>query len=230
MTYAYRTNDSSKDVLDNVCASRCHTQLLKSFAYDNRWFSVAMYIIEHLSGQAYSEFIKAHILIPLKMSHSTFSSKEAEPNAATPSMTLDDGKTVQELPFWHHKVQPGNAWEGAAGLFSTSSDLVKWLSYLMRTIRGENQPDDPRIISLKTLKEILRPRNITSLQMWFTNLERGEVAHPEFSTPLYGLGVERYHLQSVFTYSFRKDQYLFGHRLIIICCNTKLQWDRRSIA
>lgn len=200
MIYAYQNNDSHKDILDNICATRCNKELKQSFAYDNRWFSVAAYIIEQLSGQTYSDFIKTHILVPLKMTRSTFSSKEAEPNAATPTITLDDGRTMQDLPFWYHKVQPGNAWEGPAGLFSTTSDLVKWIGYLMRTLKHENQPEDPKIISSKTLKEVIRPRNITSKQMWFTNVERGEPAHPEFSAPLYGLGVERYHFQSVSSY------------------------------
>ena len=194
MIYAYQYNDNSKDIVDNVCATRCHKELRETFAYDNRWFSVAAYIIERLSGQTYADFIRIHILQPLGMTRSTFSSKEAEPDAATPSITLDDGTTMQDLPFWFSKVQPGNAWEGPAGLFSTTADMIKWIGYLMRTVKGENGPSDPIIVSTATLKEILRPRNITAMQLWFAGFKRGEAAHPELSAPLYGLGVERYHL------------------------------------
>lgn len=192
--YAYQMNDSSKDILDNLCATKCHNQLRETFAYDNRWFTIAAYIVEQLSGQKYASFVENHILQPLGMTRSTFSSKEAEPNAATPSVTLDDGSTMQDLPFWYCKAQPGNAWEGPAGLFSTTVDVVKWLGYLSRTVKTENAPNDPSIISISALNEILRPRNISAKQMWFTGIKRGEAAHPEFSAPLYGLDVERYHL------------------------------------
>jgi CubicO group peptidase (beta-lactamase class C family) len=195
MIFAYQYNDSSKDIVDNVCSTRCHKELRETFAYDNRWFSVAAYIIEQLSGETFSEFVQNHILKPLGMSRSTFNSKEAEPNAATPSITLDDGTTMQDLPFWFHAAQPGNAWEGPAGLFSTTADMIKWIGYLIKTVNGQNGPNCPKIVSTAILKEVLRPRNITSMQLWFDDLRRGEGAYPEFSAPLYGLGVERYHLQ-----------------------------------
>lgn len=194
ITYALLYNDTNKDIVDNVCTTKCHNQLRETFAYDNRWFSVAAFIIEQLSGQTYASFIQDHILQPLGMKSSTFNSKVAEVNAVTPSITLDDGKSVQELPFWFHRAQPGNSWEAAAGLFSTTADMIKWIGYLMRTVKGENKADDPPIILSSTLKEILRPGNITSMQLWFTGLTRGEAASPEFSAPLYGFAVERYHL------------------------------------
>lgn len=194
MVYAYQYNDSSKDIVDNVCATRCHSELRETYVYDNRWFSVAAYIVEKMSGQVYSAFVQENILQPLGMMRTTFKSKEAELNAVTPSIVLDDDKTVQDLPFFYSKVQPGNGWEGAGGLFSTTADMIKWIGYLMRTVKGENKADDPPIILSSTLKEILRPRNITSMQLWFTGLTRGEAASPEFSAPLYGFAVERYHL------------------------------------
>lgn len=194
MIYAYLYNDHHKDILDNICATRCHKELRQTFEYDNRWFSVAAYIIEQLSGQTYSEFIQKHILRPLSMDRSTFSSKEAEANTATPTITLDDRKSIQDLPFWFARAEPGNAWEGPAGLFSTSSDMAKWLNYLMRAVKGEKADDNPMIISAQTLKEVIKPRVVSDMQMCFTGFERGESAHPEFSTPTYGLGVERYQL------------------------------------
>lgn len=131
------------------------------------------------------------------MTTSTFDSKEAEPYVATPSVTLDDGKTMQDLPFWCHKVKPGSAIEAAGFLFSTANDMIKWLKYLMRTMKNENDLNDPKIISFKTLRELIKPRIITSLQTLFSTSERGQPAYPEFSTPLYGLGVQRWHLQLV---------------------------------
>lgn len=188
-------------MVEHICASRCANELRQTFVYDNRWFVLAAYIIEQLSGQTYRDFVKSHILEPLGMVHSTFSSKEAEPNIATPTTTLDDGKTSQNLPFWCHKVQLGSATEGSGFLFSTTSDLMKWLAYLIRTAKNENETDDPKIISSQTLKEVIKPRNISSMQMRFSNMTRGQPAFPEFSTPLYGMGVQRWQLQSVLTQS-----------------------------
>lgn len=184
MLYAYQYNDSNKDMVNNICATRCPNELRETYVYDSRWFSLAAYIIEQLSGQTYGAFMESHILRPLGMTRSTFSSREAEPNAATPTITLDDAKTVQDLPFWYCKAQPGNSTEGVGGLFSTTSDMIKWIGYLMRSMKGENESEDPTVISTSTLKEVIRPRIIIS----------GEAANPEMSPPLYALGVERYHL------------------------------------
>lgn len=129
------------------------------------------------------------------MNSSTFSSIDAEPNAVIPTITLDDAKTTVDLPFWYANAKPGNSWEAAAGLFSTSDDMAKWLAYLIRTAQNKPKPDDPKIISSEILNEIIRPRIVSDLQLWFCNVKRGVSAYPEFSTPLYALGVERHQLQ-----------------------------------
>lgn len=154
------------------------------------------YIIEQLSGQTYSDFVKSHILGPLDMSRSTFDPREAQSNAATPTVTLDDAKTTTDLPFWFTNAQPGNSWEGAAGLFSTSEDMAKWVAYLMRTANAsDTSNNNVKIISPETLKQIIRPRALCDGQLWFGGNEIGEASYPELSTPLYALAVERYQLQ-----------------------------------
>lgn len=153
------------------------------------------YIIEQLSGQTYSDFVKSHILGPLDMSRSTFDPREAQSNAATPTVTLDDAKTTTDLPFWFTNAQPGNSWEGAAGLFSTSEDMAKWVGYLMRTAKAGEASSSSKIISAATLKQISTPRALCDNQLWFGGNEIGEASYPELSTPLYALAVERYQLQ-----------------------------------
>ncbi|KAK9897384.1 beta-lactamase/transpeptidase-like protein [Cystobasidium minutum MCA 4210] len=211
IAYAFRMNDTHKDIVDNVCSTRCAKELRQSFAYDNRWYSVMAYIIEQVSGQSYSSFIKQYILDPLGMSSSTFNTKEAQSNAATPTITLDDAKTMTDLPFFFACAAPGNSWEGAAGLFSSSSDLAKWVAHLVKmsatsTDMKTNETDTvicggdghvPHIISKETFKQIIQPRTVSDMQMFFFGIERGQPVSSEFSTPLYGLAVERYHLHGI---------------------------------
>jgi CubicO group peptidase (beta-lactamase class C family) len=143
--YAYRFDSTNEDILENICKSRCHNELRSTFAYDNRWFSVGALIVERFSGQPYSTFAIQRILEPLGMTSSTFDTHKVESVAVVPNVTLDDGETSLDLPFWPAQVKSGHAGEGAFGLFSTSPDLAKWISYLQRTVQGRNTTEDPKI-------------------------------------------------------------------------------------
>lgn len=201
--YAFLCKGTKKEILDHLSASRCHAELRQSWVYDNRWFTVAAYIIEQYSGQTYAHFIEEHIVKPLGMQHSTMCSIKARPNIAMPSITLDDASTMLDLPFYFERMLPGNPLEGPGGLFTTSSDMMKWISFLMKTLKDELGPDEARPISAKTLGEIIKPRVVCNMQQCFFGFKDiGEATFPEFSTPLYGLGVERHQLQWVMTAVF----------------------------
>jgi CubicO group peptidase (beta-lactamase class C family) len=195
---AYRYHDNNRDILDNIRANRCHTELKGGFAYDNRWFSVMGLIIEELSGQSYADFVTDKILKPLRMDRSTFDPAVAERMSATPTATLDDGITTVDLPFWQVKGQPGNGWQAPGGLFSTSRDMMKWISYLCRLLQQKGDSSDvlPKIILRATLQEIIRPKTLCRKQFWNGEVLAGSESHdPAFSTPTYASAVERWHLQ-----------------------------------
>jgi CubicO group peptidase (beta-lactamase class C family) len=102
------------------------SSLRSKYAYNNFMFEVAAQLIAQVSGMRYDEFVAKRIFAPLGMSSSmvTAAAYKAGGDWATPHSRgwRLEGKLE---PI---EVTIDNAWEGAAGIKSSATDLAKWMT------------------------------------------------------------------------------------------------------
>src|SRR5207302_2996710 len=92
----------------------------KVVSYSNYGFTVAGYIVEHVSGEKFERYIDNHILKPLRMTNSTFD--QPLPVALTPQMSqgyLAAAKKPRDFEF----VQAAPA----GALSSTAADMTRFM-------------------------------------------------------------------------------------------------------
>lgn len=108
------------------------------FSYSNAGFSLAGAVIEAVSGRPFGDFVTAEFLEPLGMSASCYTSDRAITHrVAAPHASIGDETFLLRDFGW----QPG--WEQlpvdwpAAGLVSTTEDLVRWCEAQWGTVLSE---------------------------------------------------------------------------------------------
>lgn len=161
--FAWDTENSFSPAYRSACAKEIEEMSLEEYLiasltidgsnYDaNLWkykpgsefhYSVAAYpllrfIIERVSGQTYPEYMKEHILEPLEMSNSGFSSADFLENHAIPYTRIGN-KNIQ-LPIWNGKGYM---------MRSTAEDMAKFMIAHMNQGNFQNfQLLKPKTISL----------------------------------------------------------------------------------
>ena len=147
------------------------------YEYNNFMFAAAGYVIERVTGQTWSGFIKERLFDPLDMHNTTTvidGLKSAE-NRALPykgGRNFSGGKHVPDSVLCEYLNFDGMAACGTVN--STISDMAKWAS--MNLMKGVYK--DRQIISQKALEEIHTPHIV----------KRGEKLIPEIPVLSYGLG------------------------------------------
>ena len=120
------------------------------FHYSNIMFTVAAYLVETVSGQAFPEYIQTHFFTPLAMDSTFFlpssvfkagqSHRLARPYTYQPSTS-----SFKQDPFVEQPEAIG------AGLIQTTCvDYAKWVQAVMNR--------DPALLSSEAWKEYLQPR------------------------------------------------------------------------
>ncbi len=95
------------------------------WSYSNTGYVILGRIVEKVSGQAFGDFLAAHIFKPLGMDHSDFEHNKHAKNRAI-------GHTAFALADAEPSVQEGDGWlHAAGGIFTTPTDLAIWDLALM---------------------------------------------------------------------------------------------------
>ena len=119
----------------------------KRFFYLNEAYVLLGEIISRVSREPYTEYVKKHILTPLRMNRSFFKEEEVlrDGNWAKPYVIDQDGKHVESrFPF-------GITSDG--GLISNVIDLLKYIEmYINRGVYGGN-----RLVSEKSIAKMEEP-------------------------------------------------------------------------
>lgn len=143
--------------------------------YNNMMFTVAAYLVEHLSGKTFGDFLHQNIFTPLKMD-----STNLQPSAAIKAGFKD---RLAQPYYWHKEsesirpteLQETPEAEGAGSIITSVNDYIKWVKALM----NQEPP-----ISDEVYKGLTTPRSICS-----PNLD--EEKKDPFSSPiLYTAGLE----------------------------------------
>ncbi len=127
---AWRLDISRAELVRRMRHLKLAASFREHFLYNNLMYYITPYLVEKLSGRDWEEFVTERIFGPLGMSSSNFSPDwdGAElPLALGYRAERDEEGDVTGLvhvPFGRHtKLSPG----GAGALFSTLSDMVRWL-------------------------------------------------------------------------------------------------------
>jgi len=143
----------------------------EKFHYHNPNFQIAASIVEKVTGEDFSEYLKKNIFIPLKMNGTA--------NFANTSEFFSKGKLANGhvSVFGYPKSKREIDWfvQGAAGVITTSNDLAHWLT--MNINNGAYGIDT--ILSAHSIKEICTPPAGTTSQYgmgWFV-YDNNKIGH-----------------------------------------------------
>ena len=94
------------------------------YAYDNILYAVAQKVIEQVSGQAYRDFVRERIFVPVGMQDAVINADHLPPgaNAAT-----GHAKPGFEGPLVTMPVLTWSNNQGAGGIYASVNDLAKWM-------------------------------------------------------------------------------------------------------
>jgi CubicO group peptidase (beta-lactamase class C family) len=113
-----------------------------AFSYSNTGYNLLELLIEEVTGQAFDEYMRQEILIPLGMKHSTFIWNER----FDPQVPVGYDLSGKPVPVY---VYPEKA---SGGLFATAEDIAAF------TIAGMgNIPHDKQILSPNTIEALYTP-------------------------------------------------------------------------
>ena len=107
------------------------------WAYRNINYMLLTKIVEVVSGESFSTFMKERIFTPLGMSHTEIDDDTTEiiPHRATGYAPRADPRVIKELAAVGVAIKPGDGWVrlvrvsphfGGSGVFTTLDDLLAW--------------------------------------------------------------------------------------------------------
>jgi len=152
------TSEDLHTFLDNS-EQWAHNAPGERWFYFNEGFRLLGEIIEKLSGEKYTDYVKTHILDPLGMKRSTFSpdAVAADADAATPYIINRDGTHIPS-------TYPYGIVGSDGGIISSANEMAEYLKMLLNNGKAGRK----QIISPESLAEITKPRIRTPDQPWIT--------------------------------------------------------------
>ncbi|WP_299765877.1 serine hydrolase domain-containing protein [uncultured Dokdonia sp.] len=145
-----RTNDDVYTDLKNI--KELEFEPGTNFFYSNNNVFIRKLIIEHISRLSFNEYVKKHILIPLKMEN-TFLSPVKETSQFATGFN-NEGINYKEI------------YQMDGGTYTTPEDLYKWIQglYAEKIISTE---------SIQILATPLKHKNANQSSLGFTNVKNG---------------------------------------------------------
>lgn len=144
-----------KETLNVVSYLETVAEFGSQWLYNNWGYALADLITDRLSGQSWGGFLTHHILEPLALNRTRTHHQSGTENVSEAYMALSDGSPLQ-LP--RPQVEDGTIMEGAAGVQSSVTDLLKYSRVLMETAAKQELDQADQILSspFKQLHVILR--------------------------------------------------------------------------
>jgi CubicO group peptidase (beta-lactamase class C family) len=129
-----------------VLALQRYAQIMKPpgerFEYSNVGYGVLDYLIAHVSGKSYADYLHQEVFVPLGLTHTSVDiGPGLEKHAAVRYDRLGD-----PIPFYNH-TEPGSA-----SVYSSAHDLARFGLFVMK----ERQRDQKAILSNASIDEMMR--------------------------------------------------------------------------
>ena len=145
------TNIRIVDILKRIGSlDRAHP-FREGYVYFNPGFMANSLVVERISGLPYEDFLAQYLFQPLNMKHTASGLKifddlndRAEGHCAQNRQPI-----TEEIPVFDN-------WQGAAGIYTCATDVLKWIEFHLKKGRINNH----QLIKSEILEEIYRPHNI----------------------------------------------------------------------
>jgi CubicO group peptidase (beta-lactamase class C family) len=135
VTFYYFTRDDA--IRDALRPDHLEFAPGTQWAYRNINYMLLTKIVEVVSHQSFSAFMRERVFNPLRMSHTEIDDDTTQviPHRATGYAARSDPKVVKELDSAGIFIKPGDGWVrlvrvsphfGGSGVFSTLNDLLLW--------------------------------------------------------------------------------------------------------
>lgn len=139
---------SLKDTIDSLNATTLVYAPGTKVQYSNAGIAVVGYVMETVGNKAFAALLKDNVLSKLGMTHSAFT-PDANIVRNLPAAVMN---TYQGTPFTAPTFELGMA--PAGSMYSTMTDLAKFMSALVKKGEGENG----RILNPETLEQMWTPQ------------------------------------------------------------------------
>lgn len=162
---------SAEDYVSRFRYLKCNEPIRTKMQYSNLMYLLAGYLIERVTGEKWSDFVRRRLTEPLGMKDTNFSIPENNrvENRALP-YCLADGR-LEIMPYEDIKAV------GSAGAMnSTVTDMLKWLRFNM----GKGRAGDRALVSPAGIEQCHSPQTIMS--------DRSPLFKGEMQFQSYGLG------------------------------------------
>ena len=117
----------------------------KRFEYSGGGTTISQLILQDVTGRKYDEFLRQEVLVPMGMQNSSFT-QPPPPGTKDLATAYNDGVAI---PGKYH-IYPEQA---AAGLWTTPTDLCKYIIECQRTLEGKSG----KVINTAMMKQRLTP-------------------------------------------------------------------------
>ena len=141
------------------------------YSYSNNGYKILMYILETVSNQTISEYMRENIFGPLKMNNTGFDASEFMEHHATPHTRTIGDATNKKLPIWNGRYM----------LRSTASDMGQ----LMIALMNEGQFDGYPLLQRETVAMMFK-----NTCPHIVKFIRGGIRSGELLRVGYGLGIQ----------------------------------------
>ena len=146
------------------------------FVYQNVMYGAAGEVVARASGLSWEDFIKARIFQPLGMtrSYTTLGNMRAarDANVSSPHFKIHD--TIRVIDD-----EPADPIEAAGAIWSTASDMAKWMRFLLDSGRVKGT----RLVSEHNFHELFKPQVVGPPNGFYPT---SRIIKPHWET--YGLG------------------------------------------
>jgi CubicO group peptidase (beta-lactamase class C family) len=136
--------------------------------YSGGGYVVVQQLLEDVTGQPFSKFVRDVVLTPLQMNHSTFEQPLPERLLANAAMPFD--ASGKPLPGGAHSYPE----KAPAGLWTTSSDLARYAIEVQQSFSGTST----RVLSQNMTRQMLAP----GMNSWGLGLSIGGSAPHQYFT------------------------------------------------
>lgn len=140
-----------KETFDRLRLMKPTAGLREKFIYNNVMYFAVGHIIELLSGQTWTDFVRERILLPAGMHDTSFRLDEllGRENLAIPFTERRDSRAMRRLD-WELRDDPPRP---SGGMVSTLDDMSRWVGVLM----NDGKAGDKQVVPRGVLRETLAP-------------------------------------------------------------------------
>ncbi len=128
-----------------------------NYEYSNLAFAILGRIVTNVSGQPYAAYVSSRILQPLGLSATTLQAKDVPSERRAHGYRWQDEEWIEEPPL------PDGAFGAMGGMLTSSTDLARYVSFLMDGWPPRDDPDSGPIrrASVREMQQVWRMRPAT---------------------------------------------------------------------